>query len=90
MYKFYSKRCGIYSVEEKEKINVRYYESSVIEDENNIIDKYSLEDKTGKEILTFLSSNGINFQKLLKLSTIYNDWYLYKSEQVIGTCINLV
>ena len=90
MYKFYSVRCGMYSLEEKDKINVRYYESSVIEDENNVIDKYSLEDKTGKEILTFLSSNGINFPKLLKLSTIYNDWYLYKSNQVIGTCINLV
>ena len=62
MYKFYSVRCGMYSLEEKDKINVRYYESSVIEDENNVIDKYSLEDKTGKEILTFLSSNGINFQ----------------------------
>ena len=90
MYKFYSVRCGMYLLEEKDKINVRYYESSVIEDENNIIDKYSLEDKTGKEILTFLSSNGINFPKLLKLSTIYNVWYLYKFDQVIGTCINLV
>uniref|UniRef100_A0A6C0LG39 Uncharacterized protein n=1 Tax=viral metagenome TaxID=1070528 RepID=A0A6C0LG39_9ZZZZ len=90
MYRFYSRRCGIYSVEEKDKINVRYYESSIIEDENNIINKYSLEDKSGKEILTFLSSNGIYNEKLLKLSTIYNDWYLYKSDQVIGTSINLV
>ena len=40
MYKFYSVRCGMYSLEEKDKINVRYYESSVIEDENNVIDKY--------------------------------------------------
>ena len=47
-YKFYSKRCGIYSSSEKDKINVRYYESSTIEDTNGIIEKYSLEDKTGK------------------------------------------
>ena len=89
-YKFYSKRCGLYEVEEKEKINVRYYESSVLEDENNIINKYSLTDKTGKEIQFILTSNDINYEKLLKLSIIYHDWYLYKSDQVIGTCINLV
>ena len=87
MYKLFSVRCGIYSEEEKDKITVRYYESSIIEDENNIIDKYSLEDKTGKEILNFLTSNKINFPKL---SAIYNDWYLYKSNQIIGTCSNLV
>ena len=74
----------------KKNINVRYYESSSIEDSNGIIKKYSLEDKSGKEIQLFLNSNGINFEKLLKISTIYNDWYLYKSDQVIGTCINLL
>ena len=90
MYKFYSAKCGMYSSEKKDEINVRYYESSVIEDENNIIEKYSLDDKSGKEILTILNSNGIHFPKLLRLSNIYNDWYLYKSDQVIGTCNNLV
>lgn len=89
-YKFYSKRCGLYSSPEKEKINVRYYESSSIEDTNGIIEKYSLEDKTGKEIQNVLNSNGIHFEKLLKLSCIYNDWFLYKSDQIIGASINLL
>lgn len=89
-YKFYSKRCGIYSSYEKEKINVRYYESSPVEDLEGIIEKYSLEDKNGKDIQNILCSNRINFEKLLKLSNIYNDWFLYRTDQVIGTTINLV
>ena len=89
-YKFYSKRCGIYSSPEKEKINVRYYESSPIEDSEGIIEQYSLEDKNGKDIQNILNTNGIRFEKLLKLSTIYNDWFLYRTDQVIGTTINLV
>ena len=75
-YKFYSKRCGIYSSPEKEKINNRYYESSSLEDTDGFIEKYNLEDKTGKEIQIILNSNGLRFDKLLKLSTIYNDWFL--------------
>ena len=89
-YKFYSKKCGIYSSPEKNNINIRYYESSSIEDIDEIIKRHKLEYKSGKEIEFFLNFNNINFEKLLKFSIIFNDWYLYKSDQVMGTTVYLL
>lgn len=90
MYKFYSKQCGMYSEEEKDKINVRYYESSSFGDKDDIIKTYNLINKTGKEIQSIICKENIQFEKLLKLCSIYHDWYLYSENQVIGTCISLI
>ena len=81
IYKFYSIKCSLNNTK------LRYYESSPIEDINKIILKYKLEDKSGKEIQNIINTNGIQYEKLLKLSIIYNDWYLYKTDNIIGTTI---
>ena len=53
--------------------------SSIIEDNSGVIEKYSMENKTGKQIIEIINTNGIQFEKLLKLCHIYNDWYLYST-----------
>jgi hypothetical protein len=76
MYKFYSKK-----IEHNNNLDKRpIHESSNIIDTNDIIRIYELTSKSGKEIQLFLNKNGIKFEKLLKLSTIYNDWYLYSCD----------
>ena len=78
MYKFYSKKIENNNLENLNTLDKRpIHESSIINDVNDIIRIYGLTNKSGKEIQFFLSKNGIQFEKLLKLSTIYNDWYLY-------------
>ena len=78
MYKFYSKKIENNNLENLNTLDKRpIHESSIINDVNDIIRMYGLTNKSGKEIQLFLSKNGIQFEKLLKLSTIYNDWYLY-------------
>ena len=82
IYKFYNKRIGIYTLSEKQKNYIRYYESSQILDSKGIIEKYSLEDKNGKEIQNILGLNEIQFEKLLQLSIIYHDWFLYRIDKI--------
>ena len=78
MYKFYSKKIENNNLNSLDKRPI--HESSIINDVNDIICIYGLTNKSGKEIQFFLSKNGIQFEKLLKLSTIYNDWYLYSCD----------
>ena len=100
-YKFYSKRCGLnYSSQTNTQL-IRCYESSPFEDTQNIISKYSLQDKSGNCILNELNEldelNILNkFQynpeitELFKLSKIYYDWYLYPDGTDIGITYNLL
>ena len=78
MYKFYSRKIENNNLNNLDKRPI--YESSIINDVNDIIRIFELTSKSGKEIQLFLSKNGIQFEKLLKLSTIYNDWYLYSCD----------
>lgn len=81
MYKFYSKKIENNNLENLNTLDKRpIHESSIINDVNDIIRIYGLTNKSGKEIQLFLNKNGIQFEKLLKLSTIYNDWYLYSCD----------
>ena len=81
MYKFYSKKIENNNLNNLDNLDKRpIHESSIINDVNNIIRIYGLTNKSGKEIQLFLNKNGIQYEKLLKLSTIYNDWYLYSCD----------
>lgn len=81
MYKFYSKKIENNNLENLNTLDKRpIHESSIINDVNDIIRIYGLTNKSGKETQLFLNKNGIQFEKLLKLSTIYNDWYLYSCD----------
>ena len=98
-YKFYSKRRGLnYSSQTNTQL-IRCYESSPFEDTQNIISKYSLQDKSGNCILNelkklneFKNNKEITekITELLKLSKIYYDWYLYPDGTDIGITYNLL
>ena len=90
MYSFYSRYSGYSISEEDDKAIIKYYQSKIFKDYDNIIEKYSLEDKTGKQIQNILLSNNCKCNYLYKMSKIYDNWYLYKSDNIIGYSQNLV
>lgn len=77
-YRFYSRRKGFNS-----GINVKYFESEIINDKNN--DTNNLIEKTGKEIINNIEKLKINDQlkkDILKHAKIYHNWYYYPDNTI--------
>ena len=70
-------------------IPVRTFYTDIIEDTQKIIDSFNLYGLTGHDIIKILNKNNIKHKKLLELSRIYGNWYLYDKDTEIYSSLSL-